>query len=94
MNKLSTNAIILIIIVLLVLFCACAACFFTLTGGALLSRRMLLEIGVNRTGGKLPDGSDSQYMGYLCYSKQPVQTFSTASRPTPSGSSSAPGEAG
>ncbi len=47
-----------------------------LLGGALLSRRMLLEIGVNRTGSKLPDGSDSQYMGYLCYSKQPVQTFS------------------
>ena len=47
-----------------------------LLGGALLSRKTLLEIGVNRTGGKLPDGSDSQYMGYLCYSKQPVQTFS------------------
>ena len=47
-----------------------------LLGGALLSRRTLLEIGVNRTGGRLPDGSDSQYMGYLCYSKQPVQTFS------------------
>ena len=43
---------------------------------ALLSRKMLLEIGVNRTGGKLPDGTDSQYMGYLCYSKQPDQTFS------------------
>lgn len=43
---------------------------------ALLSRKTLLEIGVNRTGGKLPDGTDSQYMGYLCYSKQPVQTFS------------------
>ena len=47
-----------------------------LLGGALLGRKTLLEIGVNRTGGKLPDGSDSQYMGYLCYSKQPVQTFS------------------
>ena len=47
-----------------------------LLGGALLSRNMLLEIGVNRTGGRLPDGSDSQYMGYLCYSKQPDQTFS------------------
>lgn len=47
-----------------------------LLGGALLSRKTLLEIGVNRTGGKLPDGGDSQYMGYLCYSKQPVQTFS------------------
>lgn len=47
-----------------------------LLGGALLSRKTLLEIGVNRTGGKLPGGGDSQYMGYLCYSKQPVQTFS------------------
>ena len=47
-----------------------------LLGGALLSRKTLLEIGVNRTGGKLPDGTDSQYMGYLCYSKQPDQTFS------------------
>ncbi len=47
-----------------------------LLDGALLSRKTLMEIGVNRTGGKLPDGSDSQYMGYLCYSKQPVQTFS------------------
>ena len=47
-----------------------------LLGGALLSRKTLLEIGVNRTGGRLPDGTDSQYMGYLCYSKQPEQTFS------------------
>ena len=47
-----------------------------LLGDALLSRKTLLEIGKNRTGGKLPDGTDSQYMGYLCYSKQPVQTFS------------------
>lgn len=44
--------------------------------GALLSRKTLLEIGVNRTGRKLPNGEDTQYMGYLCYSKQPVQTFS------------------
>ena len=43
---------------------------------ALLSRKTLLEIGVNRTGGRLADGTDSQYMGYLCYSKQPDQTFS------------------
>ena len=48
--------------------------------GALLSRKTLLEIGVNRTGGKLPSGGDSQYMGYLCYSKQPVQTFSEVPR--------------
>lgn len=43
---------------------------------SLLSRSTLLEIGVNRTGGRLPSGEDSQYMGYLCYSKQPVQIFS------------------
>ena len=47
-----------------------------LLSDALLSRKTLLEIGVNRTGGRLPDGTDSQYMGYLCYSKQPDQTFS------------------
>ncbi len=47
-----------------------------LLGGALLSRKTLLEIGVNRTGRRLPDGTDTQYMGYLCYSKQPDQTFS------------------
>ena len=47
-----------------------------LLGGGLIGRKTLLEIGVNRTGGKLPDGMDSQYMGYLCYSKQPDQTFS------------------
>jgi CubicO group peptidase (beta-lactamase class C family) len=47
-----------------------------LLSGVLLSRETLLQIGVNRTGGKMPDGGDSQYMGYLCYSKQPVQTFS------------------
>ena len=47
-----------------------------LLGDALLNRKTLLEVGVNRTGGRLPDGTDSQYMGYLCYSKQPDQTFS------------------
>lgn len=47
-----------------------------LLGGALLSRKTLLTIGVNRTGIRLPDGGYSQHMGYLCYSKHPVQTFS------------------
>jgi len=47
-----------------------------LLGGALLGRKTLLAIGVNRTGKKLPDGGYSQHMGYLCYSKHPVQTFS------------------
>lgn len=47
-----------------------------LLGGALLSRETLLSIGVNRTGELLPDGDYSQHMGYLCYVKHPVQTFS------------------
>lgn len=47
-----------------------------LLGGALVSRKTLLEIGKNRTGGLLPSGEYSQYMGYLCYAKHPVQTFS------------------
>lgn len=44
--------------------------------GALLSRNTLLSIGVNRTGRRLPGGGYSQYHGYLCYAKHPVQTFS------------------
>lgn len=47
-----------------------------LLGGALFSRSTLLEIGKNRTGGPLPSGEYAQYMGYLCYAKHPVQTFS------------------
>ena len=47
-----------------------------LLGDALLRRKTLLEIGKNRTGVRYPDGEYSQYMGYLCYSKHPVQTFS------------------
>jgi CubicO group peptidase (beta-lactamase class C family) len=43
---------------------------------ALFSRETLLSIGVNRTGSALTEGGYSQYMGYLCYSKHPVQTFS------------------
>ena len=43
---------------------------------ALFSREILLNIGVNRTGSALAEGGYSQYMGYLCYSKHPVQTFS------------------
>ena len=47
-----------------------------LLDGALFSRKTLFEIGKNRTGGLLPGGEYSQYMGYLCYAKHPVQTFS------------------
>ncbi|MEN6595839.1 MAG: serine hydrolase domain-containing protein [Clostridiaceae bacterium] len=43
---------------------------------ALLSRKTLLSMGVNRTGSALAESGYSQYMGYLCYSKHPVQTFS------------------
>ena len=44
--------------------------------GDILERQTLLTIGVNRTGAKLADGGYSQHMGYLCYSKHPVQTYS------------------
>jgi len=47
-----------------------------LLGGALLGQKTLLSIGVNRTGKQLPDGGYTQHMGYLCYAKHPVQTFS------------------
>jgi CubicO group peptidase (beta-lactamase class C family) len=47
-----------------------------LLDGALLSRKTLLNIGVNRTGTPATGGGHIQYMGYLCYSKHPVQTFS------------------
>jgi CubicO group peptidase (beta-lactamase class C family) len=66
--------------------CGHAGLFSTLTDmkrlaegllrGELLQRETLTRIGVNRTGGKLPDGTYSQHMGYLCYAKHPVQTFS------------------
>ena len=41
-----------------------------------VSRKTLLEIGKNRTGYALPDGSYTQYLGYLCFAKHPQQTFS------------------
>lgn len=44
--------------------------------GELLGRKTLLSIGVNRTGAQLADGGYSQHMGYLCYAKHPVQTYS------------------
>ncbi len=47
-----------------------------LLGDALLSRKTLLSIGVNRTGKQLPNGDYSHHLGYLCYVKHPIQTFS------------------
>ena len=46
-----------------------------LLAGSLLSRRMLLEIGRNRTG-RVGSGFYRQYLGYLCFSKSAVQRFS------------------
>lgn len=43
--------------------------------GDLLHKKLLLEIGENRTGFNEP-GRYRQYLGYLCFSKNPVQYFS------------------
>ena len=43
-----------------------------------VSRKTLMEIGKNRTGRPLPGGGHTQYLGYLCFSKHPDQTFSEA----------------
>ncbi len=45
-----------------------------LLSGALLSRRILLEIGKNRTGRN--EGRYRQYLGYLCFSKSAVRRLS------------------
>ncbi len=42
----------------------------------LFSRETLLSIGVNRTAARLRKAGIRSIMGYLCYSKHPVQTFS------------------
>ena len=47
-----------------------------LLNGCVLPRSLLMEIGKNRTGFRLPDGSYTHYLGYLCYAKHPIQTFS------------------
>lgn len=44
--------------------------------GKILSPASLSEMAVNRTGRKYPDGSFSQYLGYLCYVKHPDQYYS------------------
>ena len=47
-----------------------------LLNGRILSRSLLAEMGKNRTGYLLPDGTYTHYLGYLCYAKHPVQTYS------------------
>ncbi len=44
--------------------------------GEILDRTYVSEIGKNRTGHLLPDGTHSHYLGYLCYAKHPIQTYS------------------
>ncbi len=47
-----------------------------LLAGRIVSRESLRAMAVNRTGHRRPDGSYSQYLGYLCYRKHPDQYFS------------------
>ena len=44
--------------------------------GEILSKESLLEMGKNRTGRRLADGTYTHYLGYLCYAKHPIQTYS------------------
>ena len=44
--------------------------------GRIVSRESLRRMAVNRTGRRLPDGSWTQFLGYLCYLKHPDQYFS------------------
>lgn len=45
----------------------------------ILSKEMIREIGINRTGERKSDGSYSQFHGYLCYSKNPIRENSEVS---------------
>ena len=47
-----------------------------LLSGELLRPETLCEIGVNRTGFSHGDGTYRQYLGYLCFSKHPLQRLS------------------
>lgn len=44
--------------------------------GKIISPASLARLAVNRTGRQRPDGSYTQYLGYLCYRKHPDQYFS------------------
>lgn len=47
-----------------------------LLSGELISRNKLRWLGINRTGYRKPDGTYTQFLGTMCFSKNPVQTFS------------------
>lgn len=51
-----------------------------LLSGELLRHETLCEIGVNRTGFSHGDGTYRQYLGYLCFSKHPLQRLSEVPR--------------
>ena len=44
--------------------------------GEILPLSLVREIGINRTGFRLPDGDYTHHLGYLCFAKHPVQTYS------------------
>ena len=47
-----------------------------LLAGRILSAESLRRMAVNRTGRRKPDGSYTQFLGYLCYVKHPDQYYS------------------
>lgn len=47
-----------------------------LLSGRILRPESLAALAVNRTGRQKPDGTYTQYLGYLCYLKHPDQYFS------------------
>lgn len=47
-----------------------------LLSGEFIRRETLCEMGKNRTGRINPDGSYRQYMGYLCFTRHPIQRLS------------------
>ena len=44
--------------------------------GKIVTMESMRRMAVNRTGRQLPDGTYTQYLGYLCYLKHPDQYFS------------------
>ena len=47
-----------------------------LLAGAFIRPETLREMGKNRTGRKNPDGTYRQFMGYMCFTRHPVQRLS------------------
>ena len=47
-----------------------------LLSGEFIRKETLREMGKNRTGRENPDGTYRQYMGYMCFTRHPVQRLS------------------